>query len=383
MSNEDASALPPAQKAGWTSFLKSLAGATGDLSSLTAPSWILAPFSLTEFPSYWGEPKELFAAISDGKTPEERQLLVTRWFLSTLSGQFTRREKETGSEKKPFNPFLGEQFLGSWDNGDLVLHVEQVSHHPPITAYNLENKKKGVSLEGNCAQKTSFSARQISVKQVGHGLLRVKLTDGNTETYLITLPKLKIEGLWTGRPYVELTETSYIQGSHGLTSTIKYSGAGWVSGTSHSHTTTITSGPNGHALYTLTGTWTGETKFVKPSKDGKEGHVFLDASADGMRQTVTVRPIEEQGEFESRRAWKAVAEGIRSGDYDAASAAKSALENAERQRRRDEQANGQQFELRLFDRKPNDPEYTRLAAELKFKPEEEDSWVLKPSAPAL
>jgi len=144
-------------RAGWTSFLKSLAGATGDLSSLTAPSWILAPFSLTEFPcasrsplplvllartrtdslssraAYWGEPKDMFAAIADGKTPEERQLLVTRWFLSTLSGQFTRREKETGSEKKPFNPFLGEQFLGSWDNGELVLNVEQVSHHPPIT----------------------------------------------------------------------------------------------------------------------------------------------------------------------------------------------------------------------------------------------------------
>lgn len=49
-------------------------------------------------------------------------------------------------------------------------------------AYSLENKKKGISLEGNCAQKTSFSARMISVKQVGHGLLRVKLADGSTES---------------------------------------------------------------------------------------------------------------------------------------------------------------------------------------------------------
>lgn len=152
-----------------------------------------------------------------------------------------------------------------------------------------------------------------------------------------------------------------------MTSTIKYSGAGWVSGTSHTHTTTITSGPGGPTLYTLTGTWTGETKFHKPSKDGKEGHVFLDASVDGMREKVTVRPIEEQGEHESRRAWKAVAEGILSGDYDAASQAKSALENAERQRRRDEQAAGKTFELRLFDKVPNDPEYKRLAHALKFK----------------
>lgn len=102
------------------------------------------------------------------------------------------------------NPFLGEQFLGEWDNGELVLTVEQVSHHPPITgespssragngapdpdhdahlvAYRLENKKKGIVWEGNCAQKTSFSARMISVKQVGHGLLRLRLADGSIES---------------------------------------------------------------------------------------------------------------------------------------------------------------------------------------------------------
>jgi hypothetical protein len=34
---------------------------------------------------------------------------------------------------------------------------------------------------------------------------------------------------------------------------------------------------------------------------------------------------------ESRRAWKAVADGIRNGDYDAASVAKGTLENSERQ----------------------------------------------------
>ncbi|GAA5862049.1 hypothetical protein JCM3774_006152 [Rhodotorula dairenensis] len=378
---DEATNVPTAQKSGWTSFLKSLASFSGDLSGLTAPPFILSPTSLAEFPSYWGEPKDLFAAIADGATPEERQLRVTRWFLATLSGQFTRREKETGSEKKPLNPFLGEQFLGDWDNGELVLTVEQVSHHPPITAYRLENKKKGIVWEGNCAQKTSFSARMISVKQVGHGLLRLKLADGSTETYLVTLPKLKIEGLWTGRPYVELTETSYIQGSHGLTSTIKYSGAGWVTGASHSHVTTITTGAGGPTLYTISGTWVGESKFVKPSKDGKEGSLFLDAGESVVRERISVKPIEAQNEYESRRAWKAVADGIRNGDYDAASVAKGTLENSERQKRKDEQAGAEAaFELRLFDHVENDPEYAQLAALLKFKPETEDSWVLKPSA---
>lgn len=206
--------------------------------------------------------------------------------------------------------------------------------------------------------------------------MKIKLPSGETETYLITLPKLVIEGLWLGRPYVELAETSYIQASHGLTSTIKYSGKGWLSGTSHSHTTTISAGPASTPLYTLDGTWVGETKFAKHSK-ANVGQVFLDAGVEGIRKPVDVQPVEQQNEYESRRAWKAVADGIRKGDFDSASTAKTTLENAQRQKRKDEAAAGAPFQLRLFDKVVNDPEYKRLAGMIKFKPEEEDSYVFK------
>ena len=36
-------------------FLKAIASMSGDLSKMTAPSFILSPVSLTEYPSYWGE----------------------------------------------------------------------------------------------------------------------------------------------------------------------------------------------------------------------------------------------------------------------------------------------------------------------------------------
>ncbi|GAA5915602.1 OSBP family protein [Sporobolomyces salmoneus] len=372
MTKEEVDAVPPAQKSGWSSFLKSIASASGDLSSLTAPSFILSPTSLSEFPSYWGEPTELFCAIADGTSPEDRQLRVTKWFISTLSGQFTRREKETGSEKKPLNPFLGEQFNGQWNNGELVLHTEQVSHHPPVTAYYLENPKRGVSLEGNCAQKTTFSARTLSIRQVGHAILRVKLADA----YLITLPKLKIEGLWYGSPYVELDGSSYIQSSHGFLTTIKYSGKGWVSGKSHSFTAEISPAPSASPIHTITGVWSGgESVYSKPSKF--EGQVFLNADDNALRTPIQVAPVEQQQEYESRRAWKAVADGIRKGDFEAASSAKSALENSERQKRKDEAAAGTAFQLRLFNKLPNDPEYKQLAAMCKHKPEDEESYIFK------
>lgn len=64
---------------------------TGDLSSMTAPPFILSPTSLTEFPAYWGERPELFADISTGRNEQERMEKVLRWFICTLKGQYTVR----------------------------------------------------------------------------------------------------------------------------------------------------------------------------------------------------------------------------------------------------------------------------------------------------
>ena len=61
----------------------------------------------------------------------------------------------------------------------------------------------------------------IIVKQVGHAVLTVKLPTGEMEEYLITLPRLRIDGLWYGSPYIELTETSYIQSSTGWLSQVR------------------------------------------------------------------------------------------------------------------------------------------------------------------
>lgn len=81
---------------------------------------------------------------------------------------------------------------------------------------------------------TSFSGRAITVKQVGHGLLRVVLpptsgsAEANVETYLITLPKLTVEGIFFGKPYVELLESSWIVAQSGLMVKLDYSGKGNV-----------------------------------------------------------------------------------------------------------------------------------------------------------
>jgi len=57
-------------------------------------------------------------------------MLVLKWFLSTLKQQYASRSEKLGSEKKPLNPFLGELFLGKWEDqaGTTQLVSEQVRY---------------------------------------------------------------------------------------------------------------------------------------------------------------------------------------------------------------------------------------------------------------
>ncbi|KAI6120336.1 hypothetical protein EDD16DRAFT_1577501 [Pisolithus croceorrhizus] len=364
MSEQPGEAVPAAQKGSWASFLKSLAGFTGDLSSMTAPPFILSPTSLTEFPAYWCERPELFAKIADGKNEEERALAVLRWFISTLKGQYTSRNESMGSEKK--------LFYGYWPataerGGKTTLVVEQVSHHPPITAYRIANEEKGVVLTGHNAQKTSFSGGSIIVKQVGHAVLTVRLPSGDVEEYLITLPRLRIDGLWYGSPYIELTDTSYIQSSSGWLSQIDYKGKGYFSGKSHSFKATVT--PPAHLYrqpHVIEGTW------HSTSRDVRTGAIFHDVTTP--KEEVTVAPIGEQGEWESRRLWNVVAKGIRDGDFDTAAKDKSRIENEQRQRRRDELSAGTKWELKHFKHIESCPTYERLGKLFSVNPPTEDGY---------
>jgi hypothetical protein len=235
------------------------------------------------------------------------------------------------------------RFYGYWPNsnarGLTTLVVEQVSHHPPITAYYIANASRGIALEGHNAQKTSFSGNlsplstafyphpkhitggNIIVKQVGHATLTVSLPDGTKEDFLITLPRLRIEGLWYGSPYIELTDTSYIQSSSGWLSTIKYQGKGYFSGKSHSFKADLAP-PIGSGSSFQASSFEGQWNAT--SKDLRTGVVFTDVT--GPKEEVSVRPVEEQGEWESRALWLKVAKGIRESDFETAAREKSRIE---------------------------------------------------------
>ena len=63
--------------------------------------------------------------------PVERVKFITIWQIVTLHLE--------PQMYKPFNPILGETFQGVI--GDYELAIEQISHHPPISAFQLWSTK--------------------------------------------------------------------------------------------------------------------------------------------------------------------------------------------------------------------------------------------------
>lgn len=326
----------------WKSLLSSVASFRGDLSSLTAPPFILSPTSQLEYTQYWYPGHDLFVDPATEEDPEQRFIKVVKWAIACHRAHYTQRNVSEGYEKKPLNPFLGELFTGKWQNSEATVRAEQVSHHPPVSAFKISTKE-GVEAEGYVGVKAKFSG-SIKVKQVGHTVYTLK--DRN-EIYCMGLPSLHIEGFLTGAPYIELDGENFVTSTTGYRATISYSGAGYFSGQKHSIKVVIfkESDPS-KILYTIKGQWH-KVMIIKNEATGAESQ-FLDLSKVTQPPELFVVDIDKQHPLESRRAWEKVAAAIRKGDYDEITREKSKIENEQREMRKAEGAEGKSWDRRWF-----------------------------------
>ena len=292
------------------------------------------------------------------------------------------------------NPILGELFLGTYPVPAGLkpsqLISEQVSHHPPITAYRI-NTPYNITLTGHNGADLAFKSGSIVVKQTGHAQLVITLPDNTKETFYITLPDLKIQGLISLAPYVELDKTTYIISSTGYISTIDYAGKGWVYGQKNSFTATLSK--DKQPLYKVSGQWTGEAVYTVLNNSAQKDIPFWSAKSNNPTHVV-VLPTEQQTPWESRKVWKNVAEAIEKNDVDTAGRYKSAIEIGQRKMREDERNTGEVWKQRFFSWIECDDTASALRAELialtgislngnaqvgswKFAPDEEDSKVIE------
>ena len=101
-------------------------------------------------------------------------MCILKWYLSswhykTHVGSLPPPIHPQGC-KKPYNPIIGETFSCVVDTGaSRVSYVaEQVSHHPPVSAFYLENQKQGYCANGYIWTKSHFTGNSACGSMLGN-----------------------------------------------------------------------------------------------------------------------------------------------------------------------------------------------------------------------
>lgn len=331
-------------------FITFLGTVKGDLSNITAPPFILAPQSLTEFPSYWAERPSLFAAIATETSAERRMLSVLQIYLTSLQRQYYIGKPVKEGTKKPLNPFLGELFFCECEDPEgrskVEVICEQVSHHPPTTAAYIRDRQNGVRAEAYSTQYTSLSGTSVVVRQSGHAVLTV---DKFRESYLFPFPDVYAKNVITGSPYPELYGTYKLFSTSGFTAEITFGGKSknpFSSAGRNSFDASIYRTKDGPKtpVFKLHGVWSEKWTIT----DGQGKQLFTYDLADPSNQPVPMKLPEHSSPWESRQAWKDVADPLQAGDFSTALNAKSKLEQAQRELRKKEKAAGIKWESAFF-----------------------------------
>ena len=166
--------------------------------------------------------------------------------------------------RKPFNPMLGETF--ELEQGDLRVAVEQVSHHPPISAFHIESP--GCELTGSEEYKVGIGLRGINIKFTSPRVLILKRTG---EKISFKIPNPKIHNLIFGKHFVWYDEPMVAISSTGYTAEIKYFPPSKNPEENYRIAGTVT-GPKGNILYNLRGFWHKEVSIAK--EDSREWKVL-------------------------------------------------------------------------------------------------------------
>jgi hypothetical protein len=103
--------------------------------------------------------------------------------------------------RNPLNPVIGEIFRCSWnyDDSEIVYIAEQLSHHPPVTAFTLYNIQRGYIINANLAP-TYVKFYGNSADTNLNGIVRVHIFGKRfqEEVYEVTYPTLVVRGILFG-----------------------------------------------------------------------------------------------------------------------------------------------------------------------------------------
>uniref|UniRef100_A0A671P5A7 Oxysterol-binding protein n=1 Tax=Sinocyclocheilus anshuiensis TaxID=1608454 RepID=A0A671P5A7_9TELE len=330
-----------------------------DLTKVVLPTFILERRSLLEmYADFFAHP-DLFVSIADQQDPRDRMVHVVKWYLSAFHAG-----RKGSVAKKPYNPILGEVFFCHWDlpsetedpaasesvsdgpvpwssKNSVSFVAEQVSHHPPISAFYAECFSKKIQFNAHIWTKSKFLGMSIGVHNIGQGCVSCLEYD---EHYILTFPNGYGRSILTV-PWVELGGECNISCSKsGYSANIVFHTKPFYGGKKHRITAEIFAPNDKKSFYSIEGEWNG----VMYSKWATgENAVFIDTKKMGIIKK-KVRKLEDQLEYESRSLWKDVTVNLKLKYIDAATEAKHRLEEKQRAEARERKEKEMQWETRLF-----------------------------------
>lgn len=104
---------------------------------------------------------------------------------------------------KPFNPILGETFEGSL--GGIPLYMEQISHHPPISAFFMKTDQ--FSAHGNIDLLVDIGLNSASTKVPAPFFVSIP---GSGAEYMLRLPDIEVGGIMFGERSLRLAGRGFV-----------------------------------------------------------------------------------------------------------------------------------------------------------------------------
>ncbi|XP_008195979.1 oxysterol-binding protein-related protein 9 isoform X2 [Tribolium castaneum] len=329
-----------------------------DLTKVVLPTFILERRSLLEmYADYFAHP-DLFVDIAELKDPKDRMVQVVKWYLSSYHAG-----RKSTVARKPYNPILGEVFKCHWEipgekedkdegvvsdgpvpwckKNQLSFIAEQVSHHPPISAFYAEHYNRRISFNAHVYTKSKFLGLSVCVYNIGQGIVSVLDYD---EEYVVTFPNGYGRSILTV-PWIELGGTVTITCQKtGYYCNIEFLTKPFYGNKKHKINADVFGPDDKKPFLSINGEWNGVMEAKWSDKDAEQ---FIDVNALEIIKK-KVKPISQQEINESRRLWKEVTAGLKFNDIDKATTAKQTLEQKQRDEAKDRKEAGIEWRTKLF-----------------------------------
>lgn len=278
---------------------------------------------------------DLLSNLNSGKTPHDRLISVVAWSISTT------RPLRFGVA--PYNSTLGETHHVS--KGNLNVLLEQVSHHPPVSALHATDDKENIEMTWCHFPISKFNGTSVETKV--HGKRQLKLHN-HGETYEMNSPNLVIRILpipgtdWVGNVSIQCLETGLVAELSYISQSFFGFGAGrrLVKGK-------IFDSLSMKILYKIEGHW--DSIVTVKNTTNAEVRVIYDAKKviSGLQAPIVEDP-ESVWPTETALVWGGLSQAIMSNDWEKAREVKKIVEERQRELQRERESKGQNWVPKHF-----------------------------------